>query len=56
MAAPDAADARTPAGPFADGPGERLTLRELGEDAGIATKRAMRKRARGTISSQSPSS
>jgi hypothetical protein len=46
LAAPGPADARTVAAPFADAPGERLTLRQMDGDAAIAMKRAMRKRAR----------
>jgi hypothetical protein len=46
LAAPSALDAGPQAAPFADAPGERLALRELDADAGIATRRAMRKRAR----------
>ena len=46
LAAPGAADARTLSAPVSDAPVERLSLRELDQDAGIAMKRTLRRRAR----------
>ncbi len=46
LAAPDSADARTRAAPFAEAPAQRVALRQMDADAGVALKRAMRKRAR----------
>lgn len=46
LAAPDSADSRTLAAPFAEAPANRIALRELDADASVALERSLRKRAR----------